>query len=65
VTETNAQTTVRPVTIRTAGSLGKVVEVIEGLQGGEKVVVRGNEGLTEGQTVSVQQHDPASESTLR
>jgi RND family efflux transporter MFP subunit len=65
VTETNAQTTVRPVTICTAGSLGKVVEVIEGLQGGEKVVVRGNEGLTEGQTVSVQQHDPASESTLR
>jgi RND family efflux transporter MFP subunit len=65
VTETNGRATVRPMTIRTAGSLGKVVEVIEGLQGGEKVVVRGNEGLTENQVVSVKQHDPANESALR
>ena len=65
VTETGTQATVRPVTIRTAGGLGKVIEVTEGLQGGEKVVVRGNEGLTENQAVSVQQHDPAGESALR
>ena len=65
VMETGTRATVRPVTIRTAGRLGKVIEVIEGLQGGEKVVVRGNEGLTENQVVSVQQHDPAGESALR
>ncbi len=65
VTESGTSTTVRSVKIRTAGNLGKVVEVIEGLQGGEKVVVRGNEGLTEGQVVAVKQHDPASEPALR
>ena len=65
VTETGNRATVRAVKIRTAGGLGKVIEVTEGLQGGEKVVVRGNEGLTENQAVSVQQHDPAGEAALR
>ena len=64
VMETGPRTTVRPMPIRTGGGLGKVVEVIEGLQGGEKVVVRGNEGLTENQVVSVKQHDSAGKSAL-
>ncbi|MEM7385113.1 MAG: efflux RND transporter periplasmic adaptor subunit [Verrucomicrobiota bacterium] len=65
VTESNGRATVRPVTIRTAGSLGNVIEVTEGLKGGEKVVVRGNEGLKADQTVTVRQHDPANEPALR
>jgi RND family efflux transporter MFP subunit len=39
--------------IRTAGALGESAEVVEGLAGGETVVVRGNEGLQEGQKVNI------------
>lgn len=46
---------VKPHDIRTAGILGELVEVVEGLQGGERVVVRGNEGLREGQSVSLRE----------
>lgn len=52
VSEEEGTTVARPVTVRTAGTLGTTVEVIEGLIGGERVVVRGNEGLAEGQPVS-------------
>jgi hypothetical protein len=44
---------VRSRLIRTAGALGESAEVIEGLEGGETVVVRGNEGLREGQKVRI------------
>jgi multidrug efflux pump subunit AcrA (membrane-fusion protein) len=44
---------VRSRIIRTAGALGEFAEVTEGLEGGETVVVRGNEGLQEGQKVEV------------
>ncbi|MEM9478750.1 MAG: efflux RND transporter periplasmic adaptor subunit [Verrucomicrobiota bacterium] len=37
----------RSVSVKTTGSLGETVEVTEGLQGGEQVVVRGNEGLSD------------------
>lgn len=40
------------VTVSTVASLGKTVEVTEGLKGGEQVIVRGNEGLSEGQRVA-------------
>lgn len=46
--------------IRTAGKLGETARVIEGLEGGETVVVKGNEGLREKQKVAVQ---PSTEST--
>tara|TARA_R110002096_G_scaffold14302_4_gene49861 strand:+ start:686 stop:1768 length:1083 start_codon:yes stop_codon:yes gene_type:complete len=51
----NGATIAKSVTVRTAGSLGESVEVVEGLSGGEEVVVRGNEGLTEGQQVKTRQ----------
>lgn len=44
---------VRSKVVRTAGTLGESVEVVEGLNGDETVVVRGNEGLREGQSVRV------------
>ncbi|MEM1441983.1 MAG: efflux RND transporter periplasmic adaptor subunit, partial [Verrucomicrobiota bacterium] len=44
-----------PVTVRTSGSLGETSEVVEGLKGGELVVVRGNEDLSEGQLVQVRE----------
>lgn len=44
---------VRSQVIRTAGALGESAEVVEGLEGSETVVVRGNEGLREGQAVRV------------
>ena len=40
-----------PRTVTTAGALGEWTEVIQGLKGGEQVVLRGNEGLKEGQAV--------------
>ena len=51
------QHTVTPVLVVTAATLGETVEVIEGLEGGEEVVVRGNEDLSEGQRVTVQGKD--------
>jgi RND family efflux transporter MFP subunit len=43
-----------PRTVTTAGALGEWTEVIQGLTGGEQVVLRGNEGLKEGQAVRFQ-----------
>ncbi|MEM6278545.1 MAG: efflux RND transporter periplasmic adaptor subunit [Verrucomicrobiota bacterium] len=43
------------VEIQTSGSLGETVQVIEGLEGGVKVVVRGNEDLSEGQAVKIRE----------
>lgn len=40
--------------IRTGGSLGEYTEVVEGLEGGERVVLKGNEGLHENQAVRVE-----------
>jgi len=39
--------------VKTAGRLAEVIEVVDGLTGGELVVVRGNEALQEGQVVTV------------
>ncbi len=51
---------VRPREIRLSGALGELVEVVEGLAGGERVVVRGNEGLREGQAVTLREVEPKS-----
>ncbi len=40
-------------TVRTAGELGEMAEIIEGLTGDETVVLKGNEGLRENQKVNV------------
>ncbi len=48
--------------IKTAGRLAEMVEVNQGLSGGESVVVKGNEALQEGQTVTIQ-GDAGSENT--
>lgn len=53
VEEAKESLQVRSRTIRTAGALGEFAEVVEGLEGGETVVVRGNEGLEEGQHVRI------------
>lgn len=41
-----------PIEVETSAALGETAEVIEGLEGGEQVIVRGNEGLTQGQRVA-------------
>lgn len=38
-------------TVRTGGTLGEFTEIVEGLKGGERVVLKGNEGLREEQAV--------------
>ncbi|MEC5126193.1 efflux RND transporter periplasmic adaptor subunit [Verrucomicrobiales bacterium BCK34] len=40
-------------TVRTAGELGDMAEILEGLAGDETVVLKGNEGLRENQKVDV------------
>jgi len=52
VREEDGAAVARSATVRTGGALGETVEVTEGLEGGERVVVRGNEGLDEGQAVT-------------
>ena len=47
--------------IKTAGAMGELVEVVSGLKGGESVVIRGNEGLREGQPVMVRDVDESIE----
>ncbi|MEM7145565.1 MAG: efflux RND transporter periplasmic adaptor subunit [Verrucomicrobiota bacterium] len=47
VHEEEGRQVARSVSVTTTGSLGETIEVINGLTGGEQVVVRGNEGLSE------------------
>lgn len=49
------------VEVTTAGSLGEAVEVSEGLVGGEQVVVRGNEGLSDEDEVKATTRTTANE----
>lgn len=44
--------------VRTAGYLGETAEVVEGLRGGERVVVEGNEALREDQPVEILPAEP-------
>lgn len=45
---------VRSRPVKVGGSLGEFTEVVEGLEGGERIVLKGNEGLREEQSVRVQ-----------
>lgn len=60
VVEEDGVSVVRSLTVIIGGSLGETVEVTGGLMGGEPVVVRGNEDLTEGQKV-----DPREDSKTK
>lgn len=53
VTPGEGGATVASRVIRTAGILGEFIEVTDGLSGGETIVLKGNEGLREGQSVAV------------
>lgn len=55
VDEVDGITVARSIPVSTGGGLGEIVQVKEGLEGGEQVVIRGNEGLTEGETVMAQE----------
>ncbi len=48
--------------VRTSGALGSMAEITEGLEGGEIVVLKGNEGLRENQLVDVLPTTAASQS---
>jgi RND family efflux transporter MFP subunit len=50
--------TARSRVVKTGDSLGRFVRIIEGLKGGERIVVRGNEGLREGLAVTVTGTEP-------
>ena len=53
---------VKSISIETTTGLGETVEITTGLSGGEEVIVRGNEGLTEGQRVTVARRNTANPS---
>ncbi len=53
VTGEGAESKVVSREVRTAGELGKMAEIVEGLKGDETVVLKGNEGLRENQKVTV------------
>jgi len=48
----------RSIPVSPSGSLGETIEIEAGLEGGERVVVRGNEGLSEGQAVDPRERRP-------
>lgn len=53
VTATGEGAKVDSRVVRTTTALGESAEVLEGLSGGETIVLKGNEGLREGQAVAV------------
>lgn len=58
VDEVDGISVARSIPVSTGSGLGEIVQVKEGLEGGEQVVIRGNEGLTEGETVRSQEQQP-------
>ena len=57
-----ATATVSERTVRTGLEFGGLVELVEGLEAGASVVVRGNESLQEGQAVTVRRTGPGPDS---
>lgn len=51
VSRSGEKSLVKSREIKTGGSLGEYTEVLEGLTGGEQIVLKGNEGLREEQSV--------------
>lgn len=60
VTKEDGQTIAQSISVTVASGLGETVEIQDGLKGGEQVVVRGNEGLTDGETVEARKQKPKS-----
>lgn len=57
VTRSKEGALVKSREIKTGGSLGEFTEVLEGLQAGEQIVLKGNEGLREEQPVKLKNTD--------
>lgn len=53
VSKQGEETMVKSREIRTGGSLGELTEVLSGLEGGEQIVLKGNESLREDQAVKL------------
>lgn len=53
VSNDGEETMVKSREIRTGGSLGELTEVLSGLEGGEQIVLKGNESLREDQSVKL------------
>jgi RND family efflux transporter MFP subunit len=53
VTEENGRQTARSKSVKVGETLTEMIEVTEGLDAGEKVITRGNEGMREGQVVEI------------
>jgi RND family efflux transporter MFP subunit len=62
VTKEDGRTIVQSISVTAASGLGETVEIQDGMRGGEQVVVRGNEGLTDGETVEARKQKPKSSS---
>ena len=58
VVDKGGRTTVHARDVELGDSLGKHVHVLRGLEQGERVVVRGNESLQEGQEVEIVEENP-------
>lgn len=55
-----AESQVASKEVRTAGGLGKMAEIVEGLEGNETIVLKGNEGLRENQKVTILPAQPTT-----
>jgi RND family efflux transporter MFP subunit len=53
VSKSGEETMVKSREIKTGGSLGELTEVLSGLEGGEQIVLKGNESLWEDQAVKL------------
>jgi len=58
VSRTGEESFVKSRAIKTGGSLGEFTEVLEGLKEGEQIVLKGNEGLREEQSVNLKVTNP-------
>jgi RND family efflux transporter MFP subunit len=65
VDERDEKATARSSTVRTGRGLGESIEITEGIENGSRIVVRGNESLTEGQWVSIIPAAPESTPAVR
>jgi RND family efflux transporter MFP subunit len=65
VEEREGRAIARSTTVKTGRGLGESIEIIDGIENGSRIVVRGNEGLTEGQLVSIIPAAPESTPAAR
>jgi RND family efflux transporter MFP subunit len=65
VDQSGNQAITHSTTVKTGRGLGESIEIIEGIENGSRIVVRGNESLTEGQLVSIIPAAPESTPAAR